>query len=596
MRFFWLVKSAGVAVVLITVWECFRGDIGKILPVFHEGEKTQSEKASTPPEEKKAEDDDATPKTSEDPKPKEEASDKPTDDSKEGEEKQAANSSEVAPVINFEKGLEDIANMAMNSVVNVATMQLIEDQGQMGFPDFFGDGPFDQLFKDFFDFPRRKARPKKAHALGSGFIVKIEKDKAYIVTNNHVIEKAKKIVVFLSDKKELPAELYASDPRTDIAVLSVDIKGLDLNTVKMTPIKWGDSDKLNAGNFVVAIGNPFGLGSTVTHGIVSAKERNFSIGAPSSLIEEFIQHSAPINMGNSGGCLLNTKGEVIGINTAIYTPNGGSVGVGFAIPANTARPVVEKLLLYKVVTRGWLGVEVHPVTREQAVGVGLAEERSVDRSQTCGAFVSKVSPGSPAAAAGLKPRDIIIEVDGKRVSDQVTLPKAISAAVPGKKITIKVWRQKDSGKWGEVPLVVEVGDYERALETGALGGDQARKGEGKGARKETSIDPLGISVMPISEENKYQHPDYVRVIVTSVDDSGSSFAGSPFQPGDGIVQVNNAEITSVKQLESTVNQCVAKGIKSPITIIIIRGGALIMTSVPLIYPSEKSETEKPPKK
>ncbi|MDR2458502.1 MAG: trypsin-like peptidase domain-containing protein, partial [Holosporales bacterium] len=398
------IRIAGVAVAAVAAWE-YLLKRGITQPTQHDNLKSAQEEVKSKPPETKI--------NVVEPVHNDSVPEKKPEEKREKRVKEEKTDSRV-PVINFEKGFEDVAKKAMNSVVNVATMQLVEDSGRMTFPDLFGDSPFDDLFKEFFDYPRRKPRPRKAHALGSGFVVRVDKDIAYIVTNNHVVNNARKIVIILSDKKELSAHLYATDPRTDIAVLSVDLKGLDMSSVKMNAIEWGDSNKLNEGNYVLAIGNPFGLGSTVTHGIVSAKGRNVALGGSagnSTLVEEFIQHSAPINMGNSGGCLLNTNGNVVGINTAIYSPNGGSVGLGFAIPSKIAKPVVEKLIENKGVARGWLGVEVQQVTTKQAESVGLVKKGVLDPSRVFGAFVSKTIPGGPADAAGIKAGDIIIGVN-----------------------------------------------------------------------------------------------------------------------------------------------------------------------------------------
>jgi serine protease Do len=575
-------------VAAVAAWECLIKD--HVTLVGHKGvsraveDKKQEEPEQKPADEKKPDGHDEAPavKAADEVKVKEEEKKEPAQEQKVDSE---------APVINFEKGFEDVAKGAMNSVVNVATMQLIEDSGGMGFPDLFGDSPFDDLFKDFFDLPKRKPQPRKAHALGSGFVVRVDKDTAFVVTNNHVVSNARKIVVILSDKKELNAQLYASDPRTDIAVLSVDLKGLDMNSVKMQPIEWGDSDRLNEGNYVLAIGNPFGLGSTVTHGIVSAKGRNVSIGnsgGGSTLVEEFIQHSAPINMGNSGGCLLNTGGKVIGINTAIYSPNGGSVGLGFAIPSKLARPIVEKLIAGKTISRGWLGVEVQPVTTKQAESVGLAEKGILDPSRVFGAFVAKTVPDGPAAKAGIKAGDIIIGVNGTRITEHNQLPALIGNAEIGKRTALQVWRRGQDGKWAEVQVDVVVGDYEEAMADGAI----EQSGSGKEKRKaredrEVHIERVGITVGTVPARLRGEYPEYVKVVVIDCKESPNAFHSLALMPGDGILTVNGVEITSPTQAKSIIEAIWndPNNVGRAIPIVILRHGAMVMIAI-TVEPAE----------
>ena len=499
--------------------------------------------------------------------------------------------------IDFEKGFENIAKNAMHSVVNVATMQLVETgSGRLDIPDIFKGGPFDDLFKDFFNFPQKKSRVRKANALGSGFIIKLDKDVVYIVTNNHVVERAKKVVVFLSDKTELPAQIHAVDARTDIAVLSVNLKGLNVDRSKIVPMEWGDSSKLHEGNFVIAIGNPFGLGSTVTHGIVSATGRNIAMGKNSmSLSDNFIQHSAAINMGNSGGALLNVHGKVIGINNAIFSTSGGNIGIGFAIPSNLAKMTVEQLIEHKRTYRGWIGAEIHAVGTKQAESVGLIKQSPLDSSKVYGAYVAKVVTNGPAEKAGIKVGDIIIEFNGKKISENCSLQMAVGTSGIGKSVKVKVWRQKDTETWGEVELNVKVGDFEKAIKDGDIEGTDERDNKAEAQATEATIDSLGITVSEKPEKNKSEYPTDVKVIVTKVDEeANNSFYGSVFVAGDGFISADNKKVTSVKQFKEIMAK-VEKDPKSknkPIPFVIVRDGFQMMIATTLDLSEKKEQSKK----
>ncbi len=495
--------------------------------------------------------------------------------------------------ISFEKGFENVAKKAMHSVVNVATMQLVENTERQSIPDIFKGFPFDDIFKDFFDAPQKKQKLRKANALGSGFIVQVDKKakRAYVVTNNHVVEKSKKIIVSLSDKTELPATIHAVDSRTDIAVLCVDLNNLDFNIEKLQPVKWGDSDKLNEGNFVVAIGNPFGLGSTVTNGIVSAKGRNLSMGMPSlNFVDDFIQHSAPINLGNSGGCLLNIYGEVIGINNAIFSTSGGNIGIGFAIPSNIAKITVEQLIKFKRTFRGWLGAEVHSVYAKQAESVGLAKH-SLESSKVFGAYVARVVSNGPAAKCGIKVGDIIIEFNGKKITENCSLQSAVGTAEIGKSVKLKVWRQKEGSNWGEVELSVKVGDFEKAMKDGELDSKVPEENGNSETIKEMNIESLGITVSALPEQYKSDYPKNVKVIVTKVEeDSGSSFYGPVFKPGDGFISADNKQITNVSQLKGIIDGILKNknNRNRPIPFIVVRGGSQMMIATTLDFTEKEN--------
>ena len=309
----------------------------------------------------------------------------------------------------------DLAEELMPSVVNISTTQTIKTQATP-FPFQFPPGsPFGEMFKEF-DRPTER----KATSLGSGFIIK--KD-GIVVTNNHVIANADDIIVRV-DNKEFKAKVLGSDPYSDIAVLKINSS----NSFKT--VNFGNSDKSRVGDWVVAIGNPFGLGGTVTSGIISARNRDINL----TRYDDFIQTDASINQGNSGGPLFNTEGDVIGINTAIISPSGASSGIGFAIPANYASTIIDQLIKFGETKRGWLGVRIQEVTDEMAMVAGLKEKT--------GAFIGSVSEGSPADKGGMKSGDIVLEFDGQKIKTMRNLPKVVANTKPNKKVTIKVWREK----------------------------------------------------------------------------------------------------------------------------------------------------------
>ncbi len=309
----------------------------------------------------------------------------------------------------------DLAEELMPSVVNISTTQTIKTQANP-FPFQFPPGsPFEEMFKDF-----QRPTERKATSLGSGFIIK--KD-GTIVTNNHVIANADDIIVRV-DNKEYKAKVLGADPYSDIAVLKIQ------SSKNFNIVKFGNSDKSRVGDWVIAIGNPFGLGGTVTSGIISARNRDINL----TRYDDFIQTDASINQGNSGGPLFNMDGDVIGINTAIISPSGASSGIGFAIPANYASTIIDQLIKYGETKRGWLGVRIQQVTKEIATVAGLNEPK--------GAFIGGVSEGSPAEKGGMKSGDIVLEFDGQKIETMRNLPKVVANTKPNKRVAVKIWRDK----------------------------------------------------------------------------------------------------------------------------------------------------------
>ena len=309
----------------------------------------------------------------------------------------------------------DLAEELMPSVVNISTTQTVKTQANP-FPFQFPPGsPFGEMFKEF-DRPTER----KATSLGSGFVIK---KNGTVITNNHVIANAEDIIVRINNK-EYKAKVIGADPYSDLAVLKIDTK----ETFNI--VEFGNSDKARVGDWVMAIGNPFGLGGTVTSGIISARNRDINL----TRYDDFIQTDASINQGNSGGPLFDMNGNVIGINTAIISPSGASSGIGFAIPSNYASTVIDQLIEFGETKRGWLGVRIQEVTKEIASVAGLDEAR--------GAFIGGVSENGPADKGGIKSGDIILEFDGEKIKTMRNLPRVVANTKPNKRVTVKIWREK----------------------------------------------------------------------------------------------------------------------------------------------------------
>jgi len=331
----------------------------------------------------------------------------------------------------------DLVESLSPSVVSIASTTVIRDTGtQDQIPRFPEGSPFDEFFKEYFDREKRSSPSQRPMVgLGSGFII----DKSgIIVTNNHVIEGADEITVILSDQKEFSAELLGRDPKSDLAVLKISPKETTLNAVN-----WGNSDAMRVGDWTIAIGNPLGLGGSVTTGIVSAISRDIG-GGP---YVKFIQTDASINRGNSGGPLFNVEGEVIGINSAIISPTGGSIGLGFAIPSNSAKKIVQQLKDFGRTKRGWLGVQIQPVSKDFAESLGLPDEK--------GAFVSNVNPEGPSKEAGIEAGDVILSFNDIEIVKMIDLPRVVAESDVNSIAIVEVWRKnkiiKIEVKLGELP-------------------------------------------------------------------------------------------------------------------------------------------------
>jgi len=414
-----------------------------------------------------------------------------------------------------------IAKRVTPAVVNIATESVIRrEDSRRQFP-FFDDPFFREFFGDRFQFG--PPREQRLQSLGSGVIVSPD---GYILTNNHVVENATTITVSMNDGREAKARVVGTDPRTDLAVIRIDLSNLPT-------LPFGNSDNLEVGDFVLAVGNPFGIGQTVTMGIVSALGRSrLGIIEGNQGYENFIQTDAAINRGNSGGALVNMRGELVGINTAILSSTGGFQGVGLAIPVNMARWAMDQIVRQGRVIRGWIGVSIQPVTQAIAQQFGLGEPR--------GAIVTDVSPGSPAAAAGLKTYDIIIEFNGRRIEDSTQLRNLVAATAPGTTATLKVWRD---GKEQQV-----------SVKLGELKDDQAAARGSGGDSREIPAGLEGIRVDNLTPDIARRleiSPATRGVVVTNVE-QGSRAAESGLRPGDVIQEVNRQPVSNVDEFNRAV--------------------------------------------
>ena len=430
-------------------------------------------------------------------------------------------------IINAQAVPDSFANLAeklMPSVVNISTTQTVKTTTNQ-FPFQFPPGsPFGEMFKDF-----ERPTERKASALGSGFIIK---DNGTVITNNHVIANAEDILVRVGDK-EYKAKLVGADPYMDIAVLKMETKD------KFKTVKFGDSDTARVGDWAVAIGNPFGLGGTVTAGIISARNRDINL----TRYDDFIQTDASINQGNSGGPLFNLKGEVIGINTAIIAPGqSGSIGIGFAIPANAASNVIDQLIKFGETQRGWLGVRIQEVTKE------IAEVEKLKKP--VGALVASVGQNSPADKAGIKAGDIILEFDGKKINTMRTLPKVVANTKVGKSVELKIWRNKKS-----ILKRLTLGRLESS--------EEFKEKKNKTVKKENEIETLKIVVRDITNEDissRNLKKNTKGVVI--VDIATRSPLANLLSTNDIIIEVQKTPVKNSSDLNKIVDRIFKKGEKT----------------------------------
>jgi len=448
----------------------------------------------------------------------------------------------------------DLADRLNPAVVNISTTQAAAPGSPL--PRFAPGSPFEEFFKDFFERrgekpPQQEAQPRpKSTSLGSGFVIDPD---GYIVTNNHVVADADTITVTIADGSTRKAEHIGHDPKTDVALLKVE------TDTALPYVEWGNSDSARVGNWVLAIGNPFGLGNTVTAGIISALARDINAGP----FDDFLQTDAAINRGNSGGPLFNMDGRVIGINTAIYSPSGGSVGVGFSVPSNLASNVIYQLREFGETRRGWLGVRIQTITDDLAETLGLADAG--------GALVASVSDDSPAAKAGIKVGDVIRKFDGKDVETMRRLPRIVAETRIGKAVPVEVWRD------GEVVTVnVTVG---RLDETNV---------EVASARPEPEkplvedVPDLGLTLSAITPELREKFElgaDTKGVMVVQVDNA-SLAAEKGIRAGDIIVEVGQEEVNEPADVAAKIREHRSQN-KNTVLLLLDRKGDLQFVAVRL---------------
>ena len=442
------------------------------------------------------------------------------------------------PPISFAEIVEQVAPAVVNISTTKAARSGPGPTPDFPFPEPPPGSPFEDFFREFFDRDRAPDQmPQRQSSLGSGFVVDAE---GYVVTNNHVIAEADEIQVVFGDETTYDAQLIGRDQKTDLALLKIE------GDKPFPAVTFANSDTVRVGDWIIAIGNPFGLGSTVTAGIVSARSRDIRAGP----YDDFLQVDAPINRGNSGGPSFNLDGQVIGINTAIFSPSGGNVGIGFAIPSNLALPVIESLKADGRVKRGWLGVRIQTVTDEIAESLGL--------DSAAGALVASITPGGPAEIAKIEPGDVVRVFDGKSIDRMRGLPRIVAETPIGKAVDVTVWR-KGEKKHVEVTL----GELPEEEELAALTETEAD------TPSSADIEALGLSVASLTEELRTRFelgPEIKGVVIVEVAE-GSSGGEESLRPGDVIVEVGQEEVNSPPEVAAKVNQARQDNKKSVLLLI-----------------------------
>jgi len=437
------------------------------------------------------------------------------------------------------EGFADLNDRLSPAVVNIATAQRVGAAD--GLPVFPPGSPLER-FNDMLG-----EGPRMARSLGSGFIIDGE---GLVITNNHVIEEADAVEVVLQDGRVLPAEVIGRDPATDLAVLRVDAGEV------LPHVEFGDSDAARVGDWVVAIGNPFGLGGSLTVGVISARGRD--IGGQ---YDDYLQSDVSINRGNSGGPLFNLDGDVIGVNTAIFSPTGASVGISFSVPSAVAQPVIAQLIEYGETRRGWLGVNVQPVTPDMARAMGLSSAR--------GAVVTRIDPEGPAASSGLQPGDVILAIAGRAVADDRLLTRIVAETEPGARVRLEVFRRGES-----LTLDVEIARLrERAPSTrpGVRNGGETAPAE------PASASLFGLTLAPLTDALRRQyrvHPDAEGLLVTAVD--AASDAAGKVRVGDVLEEIAWTRVESLTQARETAEAARASG---PVLVTLNRQGQYLLQTL-----------------
>jgi serine protease Do len=457
-------------------------------------------------------------------------------------------------------GIAEVAEIVIDAVVNISTSQTVDSQAGPT-PQLPPGSPFEEFFDEFFknrrgqqgDNQNRDRSPRRVNSLGSGFIIDAS---GIVVTNNHVIADADEVNVILNDGTKLKAEIIGRDQKTDLAVLRVKTDH------PLKAVKFGDSEKLRLGEWVIAIGNPFSLGGTVTAGIVSARNRDIQSGP----YDNYIQTDAAINRGNSGGPLFNLDGEVIGVNTAIISPSGGSIGIGFAVPSKTVVGVIDQLRQYGETRRGWLGVRIQQVTDDIAESLGMKQPR--------GALVAGVDDKGPAKPAGIEPGDVIVNFDGKDIKEMRDLPRVVADTPVGKDVPVIVIRK---GK--EETRSVKLGRLEDGEKLAALNKTPQATPEEKSVVKKT----LGLDLANLNDElrKRYKIKDSVKGVVITAVDSGSPAADKRLSAGDVIVEIAQEAVANATDVQKRIEQLKADGKKSALLLVANADGELRFVALTL---------------
>ncbi|MGV1904556.1 Do family serine endopeptidase [Agrobacterium cavarae] len=471
----------------------------------------------------------------------------------------------------------DLAAPLLDAVVNISTSQSVKAEGKGPTPPRIPDGsPFQEFFKDYFD-NQKPESGEKVNSLGSGFVI----DPAgYVVTNNHVIEGADDIEVIFPNGTKLKAKLVGTDTKTDLSVLKVEPKA------PLKAVKFGDSRTMRIGDWVMAIGNPFGLGGSLTVGVVSARGRNINAGP----YDNFIQTDAAINKGNSGGPLFNMKGEVIGINTAIISPSGGSIGIGFAVPTELAQNIVQQLIEFGETRRGWLGVRVQPVTDDIASSLGMDTAK--------GALISGVVKGGPVENGPIKPGDVVLNFDGKPIQEMRDLPRIVAESPVGKEVDVVVLRD---GK--EETVKVKLGQLQDSAEDQqpGAGSDDAMPEDGEGGEmtapeqkngeteqqapdtREAAQTVLGMNLVTLTDELKTEKSvaESVEGVYVASVTPGSIAEQKGVKAGDVIVEVGQDFMEVPGDVMVRVNGLKSAGRKNAHMMIADAQGNLRFVAIPL---------------
>ncbi len=463
------------------------------------------------------------------------------------------------------EGIADVAEKVIDAVVNISTSQTVEAKGggdgKGAMPQLPPGSPFEEFFDDFFKNRRGgpgskgggDLQPHRTNSLGSGFIID---PSGIVVTNNHVIADADEINVIMNDGTKIKADIVGIDKKTDLAVLKFKPPH------PLTAVKFGDSDKLRLGDWVIAIGNPFSLGGTVTAGIVSAKNRDISNGP----YDSYIQTDAAINRGNSGGPLFNLDGDVIGVNTLIISPSGGSIGIGFAVPSKTVAGVVDQLRQFGELRRGWLGVRIQTVTDEIAESLNIKPAR--------GALIAGVDDKGPAKPAGIEPGDVVVKFDGHDIKDPKDLSRIVADTAVGKEVDVVVIR-KGQEETHKVTLG-RLEDNDKVQQAAAKSDDQP-------ADKPVTQKALGLDLATLTKDlrTRYKIKDSVKgVVITSVD-ATSDAADKRLSAGDVIVEVAQEAVSSGADIKKRIDQLKKDGKKSALLLVSNGDGELRFVALSL---------------